>query len=57
MLSARKHPLGAETLALTEIYLETRFGHAELTDATKRDFEQRVKQLRGFRPHTAEPQR
>jgi protein-glutamine gamma-glutamyltransferase len=53
LISARKHPLGAEALALTEIYIETRFGHAELTDATKRDFEQRVKQIRGFKPPAA----
>ena len=48
-IAAGNHPLGAETLALTEIYIETRFGHAALTEAAKRDFEQRVKQIRVFR--------
>jgi protein-glutamine gamma-glutamyltransferase len=46
----RNHPLAAETLALTEMYLERRFGHADLTEADKRDFERRVRQIRAFRP-------
>jgi hypothetical protein len=46
----KNHPLAAETLALTEMYLERRFGHADLTEADKRDFERRVRQIRGFRP-------
>jgi protein-glutamine gamma-glutamyltransferase len=44
------HPLGAETLALTAKYLEVRFGHGRLTEAGKRDFERRVRLIRGFRP-------
>jgi transglutaminase-like putative cysteine protease len=54
LIAARHHPLGPEALALTEIYIETRFGHAELTDATKRDFEQRVKGIRGFKAPLAQ---
>jgi protein-glutamine gamma-glutamyltransferase len=50
-----KHPLARETIALTEIYLETRFGHARLTETTKRDFERRVREIRAFRPQVAEP--
>jgi transglutaminase-like putative cysteine protease len=54
LILARQHPLGTEALALTAIYIEVRFGHAALTDATKRDFEQRVKQIRSFKPPTAQ---
>jgi protein-glutamine gamma-glutamyltransferase len=49
-IAAKEHPLAAETLALTETYLEVRFGHGALTDETKRDFERRVKVLRSYRP-------
>jgi transglutaminase-like putative cysteine protease len=45
----RNHPLAAETVALTEIYLETRFGHALLTEDTKRDFERRVREIRAYK--------
>jgi transglutaminase-like putative cysteine protease len=48
-LQARRHPLAAEVLALTEVYLLARFGGAELTDAAKRDFERRVRDIRAFR--------
>jgi hypothetical protein len=48
-LAACKHPLGLETLSLTEIYLEARFGHAALTEATRRQFEQRVSAIRSFK--------
>jgi transglutaminase-like putative cysteine protease len=54
-LADRKHPLAGETIALTEIYLETRFGHALLTEATKRDFERRVREIRAFRPQVTSP--
>jgi transglutaminase-like putative cysteine protease len=53
-LIARNHPLAGETIALTAIYLETRFGHAPLTDAVKRDFEHRVREIRAYRHHFAE---
>ncbi len=49
-LADKQHPLAGETLALTEIYLETRFGHARLTDAAKRDFERRVREIRAYKP-------
>jgi transglutaminase-like putative cysteine protease len=50
----KKHPLAAETLALTETYLDVRFGHGTLTDETKRDFERRVRKIRGYRPGSAQ---
>lgn len=40
------HPLGPETRALTEIYLEARFGGRVLTPTEERDFGQRVAALR-----------
>jgi transglutaminase-like putative cysteine protease len=49
-IAERNHPLAAETLSLTETYLDMRFGHGTLTEAGKREFERRVRQLRGFRP-------
>jgi protein-glutamine gamma-glutamyltransferase len=38
-LKSRSHPLADEVLSLTQVYLETRFGGATLTEATKRGFE------------------
>jgi hypothetical protein len=58
-LHARQHPLGPEVLALTNVYLLARFGGSELTDATKRDFERRVRDIRAFRaerPAASQPQ-
>jgi len=58
-LHARHHPLGSEVLALTHLYLLARFGGTELTDATKRDFERRVRDIRAFRsdrPAASSPQ-
>jgi transglutaminase-like putative cysteine protease len=49
-ISRQNHPLAAETLALTETYLDVRFGHGTLTETAKRDFERRVRLIRGFRP-------
>jgi transglutaminase-like putative cysteine protease len=48
-LRARRHPLAGEVMALTKVYLETRFGGTVLTDTTKRDFERRVREIRVFR--------
>ncbi len=48
-LRSRHHPLADEVCALTTVYLETRFGGSTLTDATRRDFERRVRDIRGFR--------
>ena len=42
-LKSRCHPLADEVLSLTHVYLETRFGGAVLTDATRRGFERRVR--------------
>jgi transglutaminase-like putative cysteine protease len=49
-LLERNHPLAGETIALTGIYLEARFGHSPLTDSAKRDFESRVREIRAYRP-------
>jgi transglutaminase-like putative cysteine protease len=40
------HPAAPEVLALTELYLEARFGRRELSVEEERDFERRVKRLR-----------
>jgi len=48
-LRARRHPLANEVLALTNVYLEARFGGSLLTEATKRDFERRIREIRFFR--------
>jgi protein-glutamine gamma-glutamyltransferase len=53
-LRSRKHPMGDEVVALTTVYLETRFGGSPLTDGLKRDFERRVRDLRSAR-RTAPP--
>jgi transglutaminase-like putative cysteine protease len=52
-LHARRHPLAGEVLALTRVYLETRFGGCALTEATRSDFERRVRDLRAFRNETS----
>jgi hypothetical protein len=49
-LRSRSHPLADEVYALTTVYLETRFGGTELTEAAQRDFERRVRDIRDFRP-------
>jgi hypothetical protein len=48
-LQCRSHPLADEVLSLTRVYLETRFGGIVLTDGIRRDFERRVRDIRGFR--------
>ncbi len=48
-LHERRHPLAGEVLALTNVYLETRFGGRELTEVVKRDFERRIRDIRAFR--------
>ncbi len=52
-LLARRHPLADEVLSLTHVYLETRFGGTTLTEATRRDFEKRVRTIRVFRSERA----
>jgi transglutaminase-like putative cysteine protease len=58
-LTEQRHPLAPEVLALTHLYLDTRFGHASLTDADRRDFERRVREVRSSppvrRPETSGP--
>ncbi|WP_394844605.1 DUF3488 and transglutaminase-like domain-containing protein [Pendulispora brunnea] len=49
-LQKNKHPLADEILALTQLYLEARFGGVCLTPEATRDFERRVRTLRSTRP-------
>lgn len=48
-LGALGHPLAAEVIALTRVYLEARFGGASLSEDLRRDFESRVRKLRATR--------
>ncbi len=52
-LKLRNHPLADEVLSLTQVYLDARFGGTALTDAEKRNFERRVRILRGARADSA----
>jgi transglutaminase-like putative cysteine protease len=45
-LADKQHPLAPEVLALTYLYLDSRFGRRPLTETDKRSFELRVKQVR-----------
>lgn len=45
-LNDRQHPLGPEVLALTYLYLDSRFGHRTLTAGDMKAFEQRVREVR-----------
>jgi transglutaminase-like putative cysteine protease len=54
-LDARKHPLAPEIVALTNTYIEVRFGGAPLTPEGRRDFERRVREIRGFRTEASLP--
>jgi hypothetical protein len=40
------HPLGPETLALTEIYMKARFGDHEISDQQAKEFVARLSELR-----------
>jgi hypothetical protein len=52
-LCSRRHPLAGEVLALTNVYLATRFGGVDLSDTTRREFERRVREIRIHRPERA----
>ncbi|WP_437763311.1 DUF3488 and transglutaminase-like domain-containing protein [Sorangium sp. So ce281] len=54
-LELAEHPLAREILTLTQVYLRARFGGETLTEDDSRDFERRVKALRGAdrRAHAA----
>ena len=54
-LRARKHPLGDEVVALTNVYLEARFGGESLSETSRRDFERRVREIRAFRKRPDPP--
>jgi protein-glutamine gamma-glutamyltransferase len=49
-LAAMGHPVGAEALELTKLYLEIRFGGRLLSEGDRRDFARRVRALRQARP-------
>ncbi len=49
-LRSRSHPLAEVVVSLTSMYLQTRFGGEELTEATRRDFERQVRDIRAHRP-------
>jgi transglutaminase-like putative cysteine protease len=57
-LRSRKHPLADEVLALTNVYLEARFGGSRLDEPAKSDFQRRVRVIRAWRrrPTTTAPQ-
>ena len=48
--TVREHPLGEEILALTQRYLDVRFGGLTIDEETRREYERRVKAVRGYRP-------
>jgi hypothetical protein len=48
-LCSSRHPLAEEVMALTHVYLVTRFGGALLDESMRRDFEQRIRDIRGHR--------
>jgi transglutaminase-like putative cysteine protease len=52
-LCSRRHPLGNEVMDLTHVYLVTRFGGIALSEATRRSFEQRVRDIRAHPPEGA----
>ncbi len=53
-LQSRRFPLADRVFSLTHVYLETRFGGAPLSDATKREFESAVRDIRAFREPRAQ---
>jgi hypothetical protein len=54
-LRTRSHPLAEVVASLTAVYLETRFGGEALTDASRRDFERQVREIRLHRPEPPAP--
>ncbi len=54
-LQERNHRLAGEVMSLTRLYLEARFGGVALTDASRRDFERRVREIRATRRDWASP--
>lgn len=48
-LAERHHPLADDVLALTQTYLEARFGGAPLDDAGRRTFEEKVRSIRDYK--------
>ncbi|MCS6901365.1 MAG: DUF3488 and transglutaminase-like domain-containing protein [Myxococcales bacterium] len=45
----QRHPMGEEILALTRLYQELRFGGIPIGEEVRRQFEQRVRQIRAYR--------
>ena len=46
-LNALGHPLADEVLELTDVYLRARFGGEVITAEARKEFEDRVKAIRG----------
>ncbi|HSO36569.1 MAG TPA: DUF4129 domain-containing protein, partial [Labilithrix sp.] len=49
-LAAKAHPLADDVLALTNRYLEARFGGNVLSDDAAKDFEKKVREIRTYKP-------
>ena len=54
-LRSHSHPLAEVVVSLTSVYLETRFGGGALTEASRRDFERQVRDIRAYRPDARSP--
>jgi hypothetical protein len=52
-LAASAHPLSDSVLALTQRYIEARFGGVAMNAADRRDFEQEIKRVRAYREPAA----
>lgn len=48
-LAAQSHPLADEILALTNRYLEARFGDVPIDEPSQRDYERRIREIRAYR--------
>jgi hypothetical protein len=54
-LRSRAHPLAEVVASLTSVYLGSRFGGEVLSDASRRDFERHVREIRAHRPEPKAP--
>ncbi|MCL2776908.1 MAG: DUF3488 and transglutaminase-like domain-containing protein [Polyangiaceae bacterium] len=54
-LARSAHPLSDSVLALTQRYIEARFGGVAMNAAARRDFEQQIKRVRAYRAPSAPP--
>lgn len=54
-LAAKEHPLASDILELTNVYLAARFGGTALSDDVARDYENKVREIRTYKPPPATP--